>query len=149
MLPVSRRLKAAWNPHSVGCTAVCSTLTDAPQQRVRRQALAHMVRSCIALGAYMAAAHSPDAMQQPIRYKLPEGVRRQAFSHMVRSCTTLGDYMAERGPSAALDMDELLLRAAMDVIGAPPIAQLSCTGLSRHLRPRKFASAVLMPPASS
>ena len=75
------------------------------------------------------AAHSPDATRQPLGFIQPvrckdaedaEGLRRQAFSHMVRSCTALGDFMAARGPSAALDMDELLLRAAMDVIGAPP-----------------------------
>ena len=40
------------------------------------------------------------------------------------ACTALGDFMAARGPCAALDMDELLLRAAMDVIGAPPAAHL-------------------------
>ena len=79
---------------------------------------------CIAL----LAVHSLDASQellgfiQPVGYKDPGELRRQAFGHMVRSCTALGDFMAARGPSAALDMDELLLRAAMNVIGAPPTA---------------------------
>ena len=58
-------------------------------------------------------------------------MRRQAFGHMVRSCNALGDFMAARGPSAALDMDELLLRAAMDVIGAPPTAPWEAASLQR------------------
>ena len=66
------------------------------------------------------------------------GVHRQAFGHMVRSCTALGDFMAESGPSAALDVDELLLRAAMDVIGAPLTAQVPCMGLAQRLQNCKF-----------
>lgn len=66
----------------------------------------------------------------------PESLRREAFAHMVRSCTALGDFMAERGPSTTLDMDELLLRAAMDVIGAPLTAQLPYTLLARQLQRR-------------
>ena len=36
---------------------------------------------------------------------------------MVGRCQELMQYMAEQGPSAVLDVDDLLLREAMDVIG--------------------------------
>ena len=36
---------------------------------------------------------------------------------MVGRCKELIEYIAEQGPSAVLDVDDLLLRESMDVIG--------------------------------
>ena len=49
-----------------------------------------------------------------------------AFGHVVGRCRELMQYMEEQGPSAVLDVDDLLLRESMDVIGVslchcPPI----------------------------
>ena len=70
-------------------------------------------------------------------------MRRQAFGHMVQSCTALGDFMVARGPSAAHDMDELLLRAAMDVIGAPPAARREAGSSHAHSLPDTCAGSIL------
>ena len=42
---------------------------------------------------------------------------RLAFGHVLGRCKELIEYIAEQGPSAVLDVDDLLLREAMDVIG--------------------------------
>ena len=42
---------------------------------------------------------------------------RVAFGHVVGRCQELMEYIALQGPSAVLDVDDLLLREAMDVIG--------------------------------
>jgi hypothetical protein len=42
---------------------------------------------------------------------------RLAFAHMADKCRSLMQYIVQQGPEAVLDMDELLLREAMDVMG--------------------------------
>lgn len=42
---------------------------------------------------------------------------RAAFGDVVGRCHELMRYIAEQGPSAVLDVDDLLLRESMDVIG--------------------------------
>ena len=42
---------------------------------------------------------------------------RVAFGHVVGRCRELMRYIEEQGPSVVLDVDDLLLREAMDVIG--------------------------------
>ena len=42
---------------------------------------------------------------------------RVAFGQVVGRCKELMEYIAQQGPSAVLDVDDLLLREAMDVIG--------------------------------
>jgi hypothetical protein len=53
---------------------------------------------------------------------------RLAFCHVADRCKALIRFMAECGPSAALDMDDLLLREAMDVIGERLHSMLSQIG---------------------
>ena len=42
---------------------------------------------------------------------------RSALASVVECCTSLAKYMEEQGPTKAMDVDELLLRESMDVIG--------------------------------
>ena len=42
---------------------------------------------------------------------------RLAFAHVADRCKVLMQYIEQQGPEAVLDMDELLLREAMDVMG--------------------------------
>lgn len=45
---------------------------------------------------------------------------RSALASVVECCTSLAKYMEEQGPTKAMDVDELLLRESMDVIGQLP-----------------------------
>ena len=55
---------------------------------------------------------------------------RSAFAHVAGTCNALIEYIAAQGPSAVLDVDDLLLREAMDVIGGTALLnQLSCSAL--------------------
>ena len=42
---------------------------------------------------------------------------RLAFAHVADRCKALMLYIAQQGPDAVLDVDELLLRESMDVMG--------------------------------
>ena len=42
---------------------------------------------------------------------------RLAFAHVADRCKELMLYIAQQGPDAVLDVDELLLRESMDVMG--------------------------------
>ena len=48
---------------------------------------------------------------------------RSALRSVVACCSALARYMEEQGPRKAMDVDELLLRESMDVIGRalPPL----------------------------
>ena len=49
---------------------------------------------------------------------------RFALRCVVECCNSLAKYMEEQGPTKAMDVDELLLRESMDVIGQPGIQNL-------------------------
>ncbi len=45
--------------------------------------------------------------------------RRAAFAHVVERAGKLADILADAGPARPLNVDGLLLRESMDIIGAP------------------------------
>ena len=66
---------------------------------------------------------------------------RSALRSVVECCGALARYMEEQGPRKAMDVDELLLRESMDVIGQAllplltlmaPFEGFSC--ITAHLR---------------
>ena len=52
---------------------------------------------------------------------------RSALRSIVECCGSLARYMAEQGPLKAIDVDELLLRESMDVIGWALQSQIKST----------------------
>jgi hypothetical protein len=63
--------------------------------------------------------------------------RRLAFAHVADRCNVLMQYITQQGPESVLDVDELLLRESMDVMGGYTQSPL----LSWHwINPKSFQS---------
>ena len=50
---------------------------------------------------------------------------RVALDHVVEHSMVLVEHLNRLGPDAVVDMENLLLQEAMDVIGAPPLSTIT------------------------